>query len=69
MGKSKPGYKTTEFYVSLLGMVCGAVLASGAISATGLAAQIIGGILSVLAALGYTASRTMLKSTEILRDD
>jgi hypothetical protein len=55
------GYKTTEFWLSLLAMVLGVVMASGVIPQGGLAAQIIGGCLSVLAGLGYTASRTQIK--------
>tara|TARA_R100001244_G_scaffold132394_1_gene108852 strand:- start:3287 stop:3601 length:315 start_codon:yes stop_codon:yes gene_type:complete len=58
----KPGWKTTEFWLNLLVVILGAVLASGAIGAGGLTAQIIGGALSVLGALGHTASRTSVKT-------
>lgn len=57
----KPGFKTTEFWLSSLAMVLGVVLASGAIPEGGMAGQIVGGVLSVLASLGYTASRTQVK--------
>jgi hypothetical protein len=57
----KPGFKTTEFWLSTLAMVLGVVLASGALPEGGLAGQIVGGVLSVLASLGYTASRTQVK--------
>ncbi len=58
----KPGYQTTEFWLSTLALLLGLALASGAVPDGGLAAQIIGGILSVLSSLGYTASRTKVKS-------
>jgi len=57
----KPGFKTTEFWLSSLAMILGVVLASGAIPEGGIAGQIVGGVLSVLASLGYTASRTQVK--------
>ncbi len=57
----KPGFKTTEFWLSSIAMVLGVVLASGAIPEGGMAGQIVGGVLSVLASLGYTASRTQVK--------
>jgi hypothetical protein len=59
--KPSPGYRTTEFWLSTLAMVLGVVLASGALPEGGLAGQIVGGVLSVLASLGYTASRTQVK--------
>ena len=58
----KPGYQTTEFWLSTLALLLGLALASGAVHEGGLAAQIIGGVLSVLSSLGYTASRTKIKS-------
>ena len=64
----KPGYKTTEFWLSLLAFVLGALLTSGAFEAGGLAAKIIGGAMSILAALGYTASRTSTKNSENLKE-
>ncbi len=57
----KPGFKTTEFWLSSLAMILGVVLASGAIPEGGIAGQVVGGVLSVLASLGYTASRTQVK--------
>ena len=57
----KPGFKTTEFWLSSIAMILGVVLASGAIPEGGMAGQIVGGVLSVLASLGYTASRTQVK--------
>lgn len=57
----KPGYKTTEFWLSLLAILLGAAMASGAVPEGGLVAQIVGGALSLLGSLGYTSSRTSLK--------
>lgn len=60
-----PGYKTTEFWLSLLVVILGAVAASGVLPQGGLAAQVVGGIMSVLGALGYTSSRTQQKVADI----
>lgn len=60
----KPGYKTTEFWLSGIATVLGIVLASGAIQDGGMVAQIVGGVLSVLASLGYTAARAKVKTTQ-----
>ena len=58
----KPGIQTTEFWLSSVATLLGVVMASGAIHDGGIVAQIIGGVLSVLAALGYTAARAKVKS-------
>lgn len=60
----KTGYKTTEFWLSLLAMLLGTLMSSGLLAAGGLAAQIIGGAMGLLGALGYTASRTSVKNKE-----
>ncbi len=57
----KPGFKTSEFWLASIATLLGIVLASGAIPEGGMIAQFCGGILSVLASLGYTASRTSVK--------
>jgi hypothetical protein len=58
---AKPGWKTSEFWLSSLATVGGILLASGAVAEGTAAAQVVGGIVAVLASLGYTASRTALK--------
>jgi len=58
---TKPGFKTTEFWLSTIAVVLGIVLASGAVTDGGIVAQIVGGVLSVLSSLGYTAARTKVK--------
>ena len=60
----KPGYQSTEFWLTLLAMILGAVMASGVLSDGGLVIQIVGGALALLAKLGYTAARTSAKNTE-----
>ena len=59
------GYKTTEFWLSMVAVIAGFVAASGALPQGGLAAQIVGGVVSVLGLLGYTSSRTQQKVAAI----
>lgn len=58
----KPGYKTTEFWMSALVAVIGLVVASGAVPAGGPWERGIAFIASALATMGYTASRATAKS-------
>ena len=60
---AKPGYKTTEFWMSVAACALGAFLASGALPEENFATQIAGVVLSGLTALGYTVSRFMVKSS------
>lgn len=65
MDDKKPGYKTTEFWLSALAVIAGMVLASGALGEhTGLYQALSFG-LTALGALGYTASRTLVKASEL----
>lgn len=64
----RPGFKTSEFWLSSTATILGIALASGAIPDGGIAAQIVGGALSILASLGYTASRTQVKVAENIAD-
>lgn len=57
----KAGYKSTEFWLSLLAALVGFVLASGAVVEGSQTATIVGGVLTVLCALGYTKGRTAVK--------
>jgi hypothetical protein len=62
---AKPGYKTTEFWLSLLATLLGFLLASGAmdtVAEESWIAKLIGGVVTVLASLGYSASRAKVKS-------
>jgi hypothetical protein len=65
VNETKPGYKTTEFWLSLLATLLGFLLASGVmdtVPADGWIAKLIGGVVAVLATLGYSASRAKVKS-------
>jgi len=59
----KPGYKTTEFWLSLMAIAIGAVAASGAVDLGGTATQVVGIVEAALVALGYTGARLTLKSS------
>ncbi len=63
----KPGYKTTEFWLSLLATVMGFLLASGVLDGMdpeSWVMRIVGGVIAVLASLGYTASRGKVKAAD-----
>jgi len=57
----KPGYKTTEFWLSVLAMLVSALFASGALGDGGLDLTIASLLATVLAAAGYTVPRTLGK--------
>ena len=57
----KPGYKTTEFWISLAAVIIGSVVASGIVPADSVWERIIGLVGSALAALGYTGARLSIK--------
>ena len=62
---TKPGYKTTEFWLSLLATLLGFLLASGVMDVVpeeSWIAKLIGGLVAVLATLGYSASRAKVKA-------
>lgn len=58
----KPGFRTTEFWLTLAAMVVGSIYASGAVESDS-ALRILGLVSGVLGALGYTVSRGMVKQT------
>lgn len=58
----KPGFKTTEFWLSVLVILAGLVMASGLVLEGSMAGKIVGGVLAVLSQLGYTASRSKVKA-------
>ena len=65
--ETKPGYKTTEFWLSAVATLIGIVLASGAmdtVAADSWVTKVVGGVVAVLAALGYTASRAKVKAKD-----
>ena len=72
MNDTKPGYKTTEFWLSLLATLLGFGLASGAmdsVSQDSWIARVVGGLVAVLSTLGYSASRAKVKASATEADD
>lgn len=57
----KEGIKTTEFWLSLLVVIIGAVLASGLLG-DHIIGKVAGAVQMVLASLGYGASRAKTKA-------
>lgn len=58
----KPGYRTTEFWLSTVACLVGLLLASGALPASGTAVEVVGLIASALSAMGYSIARGKSKS-------
>lgn len=63
---TKPGYKTTEFYGAWAAKILGALLASGLLADGSTAMRITGAAVFILAQLGYTWSRTAVKTAVML---
>lgn len=57
----KPGYKTSEFWLSLVSVLAGAIAASGAFPDESGVMRVVGLITAALGAMGYSASRTFAK--------
>lgn len=58
----KPGYKTTEFWLTVAAQVVGLLAASGALAPDSPWARIVGLAVSALTAMGYTYSRGVAKA-------
>ena len=58
----KPGYKTTEFWMTTGATVVGLAIASGVVPDTGMWPKIVALVVSAFAAMGYTVSRTAVKN-------
>lgn len=58
----KPGYRTTEFWLSVASSVLGALFASGVLSDGSTAAKIAGLAAAALGAAGYSVSRAVVKA-------
>ena len=66
MDADKSGWKTTEFWLNLVAVVVAYLIASGVAGGDDtLFTRILLTIATVLAALGYTASRTLVKRASI----
>lgn len=57
---AKPGFKTTEFWLKLAAFALTALYASGSLT-NNTALAIAGIVATILGALGYTVSRTLVK--------
>jgi len=64
MAEAKAGYRSSEFWLSAAATVVGLVIASGVLpeQTDNMWVRLIGGVVAVLAALGYTAARAKVKS-------
>ena len=60
----KPGYKTTEFWITVFVTLAGLAMASGLIAPGSTWDKGIGLIVSALASMGYSAARSKVKSGE-----
>jgi len=60
----KPGYKSTEFYMSMAAVIIGAVASSGILEGSDGLTKVVGLIMAALVALGYTGSRLTLKKLD-----
>jgi UDP-N-acetylmuramyl pentapeptide phosphotransferase/UDP-N-acetylglucosamine-1-phosphate transferase len=60
----KPGYKSTEFYMSMAAVLIGAVASSGILEGSDGLTKVVGLIMAALVALGYTGSRLTLKKLD-----
>jgi hypothetical protein len=58
----KPGWRTTEFWLSLVAALVGLFMASGVLPVEHMAMKIAGFALSALAALGYSVGRGIAKA-------
>lgn len=59
---TKPGYATTEFWLTVAAYIVGTLLASGAFAAGGIVGQVLGFAGMILAGLGYTYQRASVKN-------
>ena len=69
---TKPGFKTSEFWLSLVATLLGALMASGVFASDGQDSwivRVVGGAGVVLAQLGYTAERGKVKEADAAKKD
>ncbi len=60
----KPGFKTTEFWLSAAATLVGGLVASDVIPSEGPWTQVVALVASALIALGYTGARMNLKKLD-----
>ncbi len=58
---TKPGYKTTEFWLTAGATFVGLAIASGIVPETGVWPKIVGLVVAAFTSMGYTVSRGMAK--------
>lgn len=57
----KPGYKTTEFWLSSIAVLLSALFASGILGDGGMDLTIASLVATILGAMGYSVSRAVVK--------
>tara|TARA_R110002020_G_scaffold171937_1_gene362004 strand:+ start:989 stop:1228 length:240 start_codon:yes stop_codon:yes gene_type:complete len=63
--EKRKGYKSTEFWISAVGLVAGIIMGSGVIGENQWT-QLIGGIIAAVCGTSYTMGRSMVKGKEAL---
>jgi len=58
----KPGYKTTEFWLSLIAFLLSMLFASGLLHDGSMAYKIAGLAAMVITSMGYSVNRTIMKA-------
>ena len=66
--KTRPGFKTTEFYFTLIATLIGLLMASGVIEAGSVWDKAVGMAAMVLASMGYSTSRGKVKAAEASKE-
>ena len=59
---TKPGYKTTEFWMTVVADILGLITLSGVVVEGTTMSTIVGGAIIVLSTLGYDAARSKAKT-------
>ena len=64
----KKGFQTSEFWLSLVAILCGVFMSAGIVEDTSTVGKGIGAVVALLATLGYTASRTSVKKSQAMKE-
>lgn len=59
----KPGWKTSEFWITLVVIIAAAVVASGAVGEESGLGKVLVGVLALAQSLGYTMGRVFTKTS------
>jgi hypothetical protein len=65
MNDNRPGYKTTEFWLTLVCLVFSVILGAGLIEEASQTARLLSAAVSALTVLGYSHSRGTVKSASL----